>query len=225
MTSSEISDRQIRSLMVDIGERARCVSRQLAILRKDLKNMALQNAADLVIERTQNLLTANQKDVTAGEQNGLSPAMLDRLRLDENRVHSIARALREIAALDDPVGDVIARFNRPNGLMIERIRTPLGVVGVIFESRPNVTADAGALCLKAGNAAILRGGSDSIESSKAIHGCLVDGLTAAGLSPDCIQLVTTTDRRAVGEMLAGLAGNLDVVVPRGGKGLVARVSG
>ncbi|MGN6538966.1 MAG: glutamate-5-semialdehyde dehydrogenase, partial [Mesorhizobium sp.] len=148
---------------------------------------------------------------------------MDRLKLTPERIAAIAQGIREIAALADPVGTVIAAWDRPNGLHIERVRTPLGVVGVIYESRPNVTADAGALCLKAGNAVILRGGSDSINSSSAIHACLVEGLKAAGLPEDAIQLVPITDRAAVGEMLKGLSGNLDVIIPRGGKSLVARV--
>jgi glutamate-5-semialdehyde dehydrogenase len=158
-----------------------------------------------------------------GEEAGLSPAMLDRLKLSPARIRAMADGIRAIADLRDPVGDVIAEWDRPNGLHIERVRTPLGVVGVIYESRPNVTADAGALCLKAGNPVILRGGSDSLNSSAAIHACLVEGLKAAGLPQDAIQLVPTTDRAAVGEMLKGLAGNLDVIIPRGGKSLVERV--
>jgi glutamate-5-semialdehyde dehydrogenase len=148
---------------------------------------------------------------------------MDRLKLTPERIAAMAEGVREIAALADPVGEVIAAWERPNGLQIERVRTPLGVIGVIYESRPNVTADAGALCLKAGNPVILRGGSDSINSSSAIHACLAEGLKAAGLPEDAIQLVPTTDRAAVGEMLAGLGGNLDVIIPRGGKSLVARV--
>jgi glutamate-5-semialdehyde dehydrogenase len=149
--------------------------------------------------------------------------MMDRLKLTPQRIRAIAEGVRAIAGLPDPVGDVMASWTRPNGLRIERVRTPLGVVGVIYESRPNVTADAGALCLKAGNPVVLRGGSDSINSSGAIHAALVDGLISAGLPADAVQLVPTTDRAAVGEMLKGLDGNLDVIVPRGGKGLVARV--
>ena len=150
-------------------------------------------------------------------------SLLDRLKLDDKRIAGISESIRAIAELKDPVGDVIAEWDRPNGLHIERVRTPLGVIGVIYESRPNVTADAGALCLKSGNAVILRGGSDSAHSSKAIHEALLEGLEAAGLPKDAIQLVPTTDRAAVGEMLKGLDGNLDVIIPRGGKSLVARV--
>jgi glutamate-5-semialdehyde dehydrogenase len=158
-----------------------------------------------------------------GEEAGLSGSFLDRLKLDSKRIRAIADGVRAIADLDDPVGQVTAAWDRPNGLHIERVRTPLGVIGVIYESRPNVTADAGALCLKAGNAVILRGGSDSLNSSAAIHACLVEGLIEAGLPQDAIQLVPTPDRAAVGEMLKGLSGNLDVIIPRGGRSLVERV--
>ena len=153
----------------------------------------------------------------------MAAAFVDRLTLDKTRVLAIAQGIRDIAALTDPVGDVIASWERPNGLKIERVRTPLGVIGVIFESRPNVTADAGALCLKSGNAVILRGGSDSFHSSRAIHACLCAGLEKAGLPADAIQIVPTTDRSAVGEMLKGLSQNIDVIVPRGGRSLVQRV--
>jgi glutamate-5-semialdehyde dehydrogenase len=158
-----------------------------------------------------------------GEEAGLTPAMMDRLKLTSQRIRAMADGVRAIAELRDPVGEVIAAWDRPNGLRIERVRTPLGVIGVIYESRPNVTADAGALCLKAGNPVILRGGSDSLNSSAAIHACLVEGLVAANLPAEAIQLVPTTDRAAVGEMLKGLSGNLDVIVPRGGRSLVERV--
>ena len=153
----------------------------------------------------------------------MSGALLDRLKLDEKRVESIARSIEEVVALPDPIGTVIAGWDRPNGLNIQRVRVPLGVIGIIYESRPNVTADAGALCLKSGSAVILRGGSESRYSNAAIHACLVDGMRAAGLPPECIQLVPTTDRAAVGYMLAGMTDYIDVIVPRGGKSLVARV--
>jgi glutamate-5-semialdehyde dehydrogenase len=162
-------------------------------------------------------------DLDNAEKAGLTPAMIDRLKLTKDRLRGIEDGIRAIAELKDPVGEVIAAWERPNGLQIERVRTPLGVVGVIYESRPNVTADAGALCLKAGNAVILRGGSDSFHSSSAIHACLVEGLKSAGLPEAAIQLVPTPDRAAVGEMLRGLSGNIDVIVPRGGRGLVERV--
>ena len=166
------------------------------------------------------IVAANGRDMEAGREAGLSDAMLDRLKLTPQRIEAIAGSVDAIAALEDPVGAVIAAWDRPNGLKIERVRTPLGVIGVIYESRPNVTADAGALCLKAGNAVILRGGSDSAHSSAAIHACLVEGLEQAGLPAEAIQYVPTTDRAAVGEMLKGLGGNLDVIVPRGGRSLV-----
>jgi glutamate-5-semialdehyde dehydrogenase len=179
--------------------------------------------AEAIVRGEAEILNANAIDMANGEEAGLSPAMLDRLKLDPQRIRAIADGIRTIAELPDPVGDVIAGWDRPNGLHIERVRTPLGVIGVIYESRPNVTADAGALCLKAGNAVILRGGSDSLNSSGAIHACLVEGLKAAGLPQDAIQLVPVSDRAAVGEMLKGLGGNLDVIIPRGGRSLVERV--
>ena len=161
--------------------------------------------------------------MAAAREKGISGAFLDRLLLTDARIDGIIEAVKTIAELPDPVGTVIAEWDRPNGLHIERVRTPLGVIGVIFESRPNVTADAGALCIKSGNAVILRGGSDSFHSSRALVDCLLDGLHLAGLPVECVQLVPTTDREAVGEMLKGLGGNIDVIVPRGGKSLVARV--
>ncbi|WP_274423257.1 glutamate-5-semialdehyde dehydrogenase [Chelativorans sp. YIM 93263] len=217
------SNTDVAALMADMGARARAAARPLAIATAEQKNEALNAMADALEARTAEILAENAIDMEQGEAAGLSGALLDRLKLDEERVAAIARGLREIAALDDPVGHVIAEWDRPNGLHIERVRTPLGVIGVIYESRPNVTADAGALCLKAGNAVILRSGSDSAHSSAAIHACLAEGLRKAGLPEDAIQRVPMTDRAAVGEMLKGLGGNLDVIVPRGGKGLVGRV--
>lgn len=211
------------ALMADIGRRARAAARPLAIATTTAKNAALLAMADAIIARQQEILDANAIDMSNGQESGLSGSFMDRLKLDPARIRAMADGIREIAELKDPVGDVIAAWERPNGLQIERVRTPLGVVGVIYESRPNVTADAGALCLKAGNPVILRGGSDSLNSSAAIHACLVEGLKAAGLPEDAIQLVPTTDRAAVGEMLKGLSGNLDVIIPRGGKSLVGRV--
>ncbi|MER8434732.1 glutamate-5-semialdehyde dehydrogenase [Mesorhizobium caraganae] len=211
------------ALMADIGHRARAAARPLAIATTTAKNAALLAMTDAIIARQQEILDANAIDVSNGQESGLSASFMDRLKLDPARIRAMADGIREIAELKDPVGDVIAAWERPNGLQIERVRTPLGVVGVIYESRPNVTADAGALCLKAGNPVILRGGSDSLNSSAAIHACLVEGLKAAGLPEDAIQLVPTTDRAAVGEMLKGLSGNLDVIIPRGGKSLVGRV--
>ena len=209
--------------MLAIGVAARAASRTLSIASDETKSNALTAAAGFLREQAAEVLKANAQDMADGKEAGLSKSMLDRLLLDENRIESIASSLESIAKLKDPVGEVIADWDRPNGLNIQRVRTPLGVIGVIYESRPNVTADAGALCLKSGNAVILRGGSDSFHSSRAIHACLVDGLKQAGLPEHSIQIVPTVDRAAVGEILAGLGGNLDVLVPRGGKSLVARV--
>ncbi|MCF6101270.1 glutamate-5-semialdehyde dehydrogenase [Mesorhizobium muleiense] len=211
------------ALMADIGRRARAAARPLAVATAERKHAALIGMAQAILRHEQDILDANAIDIKNGEQSGLSPSFMDRLKLDPGRIRAMADGISEIAGLRDPVGDVIAAWDRPNGLHIERVRTPLGVVGVIYESRPNVTADAGALCLKAGNPVILRGGSDSLNSSAAIHACLVEGLKAAKLPQDAIQLVPTADRAAVGEMLKGLSGNIDVIIPRGGKNLVERV--
>ncbi len=213
----------IASVMADIGRRARAASRPLAIAESHRKTAALEAMAAAIRASEAAILAANAVDVAAAERAGLKDSFLDRLRLSPARIAAMAEGIEVVAALDDPVGAMIAEWDRPNGLHIERVRTPLGVIGVIYESRPNVTADAGALCLKAGNAVILRGGSDSARSSAAIHACMVEGLRVAGLPEDAIQLVPTTDRAAVGEMLKGLGGNLDVIVPRGGKSLVERV--
>ena len=213
----------VKNVMADIGMRARAAAQKLATAGSEAKNHALIKAAEKLWETRAVILSENEKDMQAAKANGISAAFLDRLKLDEDRVNAIMEGLKAIANLDDPVGDVIAQWDRPNGLDISRVRTPLGVIGVIFESRPNVTADAGALCLKSGNAVILRGGSDSYHSSNAIHACLVEGLKAANLPVDSIQIVPTTDRAAVGEMLTGLEGSIDVIVPRGGRSLVERV--
>ena len=220
---NRISGEDTAALMAAIGRKARAAARPLAIASTDAKNRALAAMADAIVASEAAILDANAIDMANGAETGLSRASLDRLMLTPARIRDMADGIRAIAALKDPVGEVIAAWDRPNGLHIERVRTPLGVIGVIYESRPNVTADAGALCLKAGNPVILRGGSDSINSSSAIHACLAEGLKAAGLPRDAIKLVPTTDRAAVGEMLKGLDGNLDVIVPRGGKSLVARV--
>jgi glutamate-5-semialdehyde dehydrogenase len=209
--------------MLELGRKARGAARALALASADRKNAALREAAKSLRVGTAEIVEANAIDVSEAERGGMTAAFVDRLRLDATRVEGVAAGLEVVADLADPVGRVLDRWNRPNGLRIEKVATPLGVVGVIFESRPNVTADAGALCLKAGNAAILRGGSDSFHSSALIHACLVDGLRAAGLPEDCIQRVPTKDRAAVGEMLKGLGGTIDVIVPRGGRSLVARV--
>ncbi len=212
----------IPALMAEIGARARMAATQLATARPERKTEALERAADAVWARRGEIIAANGRDMEHGREKGLSPAMLDRLLLDEGRIGAMVEGLRAVAAQPDPVGEVLAEWDMPSGLHIRRVRTPLGVIGVIYESRPNVTADAGALCLKSGNAVILRGGSESFHSSAAIHRCLVEGLRAAGLPEDAIQLVPTRERAAVREMLT-MTDAIDVIVPRGGKGLVGLV--
>ena len=212
----------IPALIAEMGRAARAAAAELAHASAERKHAALIGAADALWARRGDVLAANAKDLAFGAEKGLSDAMMDRLRLDEDRVRAIVDSLRAIAEQRDPVGEVIADWERPNGLRIRRVRTPLGVVGVIYESRPNVTADAGALCLKAGNAVILRGGSECLHSSRAIHAALVAGLRGAGLPETAIQLVPTRDREAVAEML-GATAFIDVIVPRGGKGLVGLV--
>jgi len=213
----------IAALMAPIGRAAVDAAQALALAGTERKNAALAAAAAALRARRDEILAANAHDVKAGEAAGLGGSMLDRLRLDPARVEAMACGVEQIAALPDPVGTVLEEWERPNGLRIQRVRVPLGVIGIIYESRPNVTCDAGALCLKSGNAAILRGGSESHRSSTEIHACLVEGLRAAELPEACIQLVPTTDRAAVGYLLAGMAESIDVIVPRGGKSLVARV--
>lgn len=213
----------IEKTMAQIGQQAKTAARKLASTSTEQKNQALLAMAQNITDAIAEILDANQKDITAAKNNGKDDAFIDRLTLTQDRINAIAVGLTEIANLDDPVGHVTANWTRPNGLNISRVQTPLGVIGIIYESRPNVTADAGALCLKSGNASILRGGSDSFHSSNAIHQALVKGLTTAGLPEAAIQLVPTTDRAAVGEMLKGLNQTVDVIVPRGGKSLVARV--
>lgn len=212
----------IPALMKEIGQRAKAAATQLAMASAERKHAALIGAAEAVWSARDDIIAANAKDLEFGRDKGLGPAMMDRLMLDEDRVRSIVDGLRTVAEQTDPVGEVIAEFDRPSGLNIKRVRTPLGVIGVIYESRPNVTADAGALCLKSGNAVILRGGSESFHSSTAIHGALQEGLRKAGLPEDAIQLVPTRDREAVSEMLKATQ-HIDVIVPRGGKGLVGLV--
>lgn len=223
LTRAELSSEQIEALMAEIGQNAKAASGPLSVASPERKHAALIAMAEAIERNTNEILSANAIDMENGHESGLSSAMLDRLKLDEDRILAMANGIRAIADLKDPVGETIAAWDRPNGLKIERVRTPLGVIGVIYESRPNVTADAGALCLKAGNAVILRGGTDSVNSSGAIHACLVEGLKAAKLPETAIQLVPTTDRAAVGELLKGLGGTVDVIVPRGGKSLVGRV--
>jgi len=212
----------ICALMTEIGARARAAAADLAVASATCKTRALDAAADAVWAARADILAANELDLADGRGKGLSEAMMDRLALDEARIAGIVAGLRAVAAQADPVGEVLAEWDMPSGLHIRRVRTPLGVVGVIYESRPNVTADAGALCLKSGNAVILRGGSESFHSSRAIHAGLVAGLRAAGLTEDAIQLVPTRDRAAVQTMLT-MTDTIDVIVPRGGKGLVGLV--
>ena len=212
----------IPALMADIGKRAKSATRALATASAERKHAALIAASEAVWARRAEIIQANAKDLDYGRDKGLSPAMMDRLMLDEDRIRGMVDGLRTVAEQTDPVGEVIAEWTQPTGLNIQRVRTPLGVIGVIYESRPNVTADAGALCLKSGNAVILRGGSESFHSSGVIHSCLVDGLKAANLPEDAIQLVPTRDRAAVQELLT-MTDYVDVIVPRGGKGLVGLV--
>ncbi len=209
--------------MVDLGRRARKAARKVALASPEQKNSALRVMAARIRARLDTILAANGEDLAQAQAKGQNPAFIDRLTLNPERLEAMAAAVESIAALPDPVGRVLTSFERPNGLLIERVATPLGVIGVIFESRPNVTADAGALCLKAGNAAILRAGSDSFRTSVAIADAMGEGLEEAGLPRDAVSLVPTRDRAAVGAMLSGLNGNIDVIVPRGGKSLVARV--
>ncbi|NEX48330.1 glutamate-5-semialdehyde dehydrogenase [Pseudotabrizicola algicola] len=215
-------DGQSISLMAEIGAAARAAAADLACASAERKHAALIGAAEAVWAARQQILDDNTLDLEFGTQKGLSAAMMDRLRLDEGRIRAIVDGLRAVAEQADPVGRVLAEWDRPNGLNIQRVSTPLGVVGVIYESRPNVTADAGALCLKAGNAVILRGGSESFHSSSAIHACMVAGLRGAGLPETAIQLVPTRDRVMVSAMLQAVE-HIDVIVPRGGKGLVGLV--
>ena len=215
-------DAQYADLMTEIGSAARAAAAELAYASSERKYAALVSAAQFVWEERNAILDANSEDMAFGEAKGLSPAMLDRLRLDDHRLRGIVDALRAVAEQRDPVGRVLAEWDRPNGLHIQRVATPLGVVGVIYESRPNVTADAGALCLKAGNAVILRGGSESFHSSTALHDCMVRGLREARLPEAAIQLIPTRDRQMVSAMLSAVE-YIDVIVPRGGKGLVGLV--
>jgi len=212
----------VKEIMTGIGAKAKAASAQLAFASSESKSAALIGAADAVWARRAEIIAANAKDMDYGREKGLSDAMMDRLMLDDDRIQGIVDGLRSVAELPDPVGVVTADWDMPSGLNIRRVRTPLGVIGVIYESRPNVTADAGGLCLKAGNASILRGGSESFNSSTVIHSCLVDGFKTAGLPAESIQLVPTRDRAAVSEMLT-MTDYIDVIVPRGGKGLVGLV--
>ena len=223
VASSELAAASVAQLMQTIGGAARAAARVLALASTEQKNRALRAAADALRAGRHKILEANHRDVSEAAGKGLSAALLDRLQLDENRVDAMARGLEDIEQLADPIGTVLAQWSRPNGMLIQRLRVPLGVIGIIYESRPNVTADAGGLCLKSSNAVILRGGSESTNSNAAIHACLQQGLELAGLPYSCIQWVPTTDRAAVGHMLADMAEHIDVIVPRGGKSLIARV--
>jgi glutamate-5-semialdehyde dehydrogenase len=218
-----VPEQSLAELMQAMGRAAVAASQVLAHAPSRQKEQALRAAAAAIRKRHSELVIANQRDTEAASRKGLRGALLDRLKLTEEGIETMALGLESIAAFPDPIGTVLAEWTRPNGLRIQRVRVPLGVVGMIYESRPNVTADAGALCLKAGNAVILRGGSESQHSSHAIHACLLDGLNAAGLPSSSIQLLGTTDRAAVGYMLANMSAFIDVLVPRGGPSLVARV--
>lgn len=221
-TAPREPDANIADILAGIGASARAAAQTLSLVETEVKNRALELAADRISAQATAILKANTHDLTEAGDRGISTAMLDRLALNGERISAISKGLRDVAALPDPVGDVMAEWKRPNGLHIQRVRTPLGVVGVIYESRPNVTADAGALCLKAGNAVILRGGSESFRSSRALYACLRDGIEAAGLPEGAIQMVPTRDRAAVGAMLT-MPQYIDVIIPRGGRSLIERV--
>ncbi|ENN91991.1 glutamate-5-semialdehyde dehydrogenase [Bartonella bovis] len=213
----------LKKEMKAMGQKARNAASKLAILSAEEKKNALEMIALSLEAQSSEILHANSQDLANAAQNNLKPAMIDRLKLDELRLRAIIDSVRQIAYFPDPIGQVVSEWTRPNGLHIRRVRTPLGVIGIIYESRPNVTIDASALCLKSGNAAILRGGSDSFHSAYALYLALVKGLEKASLPKDIIQMVETTDRAAVGEMLKGLDGAIDVIIPRGGKNLIARI--
>src|SRR5256885_2113746 len=223
MANDLTASNDLTAMVAAMGENARRASRELARASTATKNRALEAAAEALVDREKTILAANAQDVKAARAEGRDDAFIDRLTLTAKAVEAMAEGVREVAKLPDPVGEVTDLSYRPSGIQVGRMRVPLGVIAIIYESRPNVTADAGALCLKSANACILRGGSESANSSRAIHACLVAGLRAAGLPEACIQIVPTTDRAAVGYMLAGMTDYLDVIVPRGGKSLVARV--
>ena len=213
----------IEQIVNQIGIQAKVASKELARISGARKNQALLAMAKHILANEKIIITSNEKDIKSAKQKGLSESFIDRLKLDSESITSIANTLKDIASFEDPVGKVLANWTRPNGLQISRVSTPLGVIGIIYESRPNVTADAGALCLKSGNASILRGGSDSLHSSLAIHACLVKGLKEVGISEHAIQIINDTDREVVKLMLQGINKSIDVIVPRGGKSLVAEV--
>jgi glutamate-5-semialdehyde dehydrogenase len=222
MSTEENTAEDLQRQMLELGAAARAAATVLAQTPVEAKNLALRAAAAALRDGGAAILAANATDMAAAEQRNLTPALLDRLLLTPERIEAMAKGLEAVAELADPVGDTIAEWQRPNGLRIARVRVPLGVIGIIYESRPNVTADAGTLCLKSGNAAILRGGSESFHSARAIHDCLLAGLQAAGLPEGAIQLVPTRDRAAVGMMLT-MPQHIDIIVPRGGRGLIERV--
>lgn len=215
--------KELEDELILMGKNARKASQILTLAKSEIKNNALEAMADDIEKNKENIIAANIKDIEKAKANNISKSFLDRLILNDERIKSISDGLREIIKIEDPIGQIMSTWDRPNGLNIERVRTPLGVIGVIYESRPNVTADAGALCLKAGNAVILRGGSESYYSSGAIYNSLKNGLIKAGLPEHSIQIIPTVDRNAVGYLLSGLNESIDVVVPRGGKSLVERV--
>ena len=215
--------KELEDELILMGKNARKASQILTLAKSEIKNNALEAMADDIEKNKENIIAANIKDIEKAKANNISKSFLDRLILNDERIKSISDGLREIIKIEDPIGQIMSKWDRPNGLNIERVRTPLGVIGVIYESRPNVTADAGALCLKAGNAVILRGGSESYYSSSAIYNSLKNGLIKAGLPEHSIQIIPTVDRNAVGYLLSGLNESIDVVVPRGGKSLVERV--
>jgi glutamate-5-semialdehyde dehydrogenase len=223
MTTPSPEQDTLGTLMERLGRNAVEAAAVLSQATSAVKDEALARAAQVIRAHAERILAANAQDRAAARTAGLGAALLERLALDPARVEAMAAGIEAIIRLPDPVGTIAAQWERPNGLRIQRVRVPLGVIGIIYESRPNVTSDAGALCIKSGNAVILRGGSESSQSNAAIHRCLTEGLRGAGLPPECIQLVPTTDRAAVGHMLAGMTEYLDVIVPRGGKSLVARV--
>jgi glutamate-5-semialdehyde dehydrogenase len=218
-----LTDQDLTTYLSVIGKDAKLAANVLRLATNEQRNKAIRAMATHIRAAQSNILEANAEDMRLGAQKGLSSAMLDRLNLDESRIEAIAVGLEAVADLPDPVGAEDERWTRPNGLTIVKVRTPLGVIGMIYESRPNVTADAASLCLKSGNACILRGGSEALRSNTAIHQALIKGLSEAGLPETAVQFIATTDRDAVGHMLAGLDGSIDLIIPRGGKGLVGRV--
>ena len=223
ISKAKESSTDIEQMMVSIGRSARKAAAELATVSEAVRNQALQAAANAIREQASTIIEANKIDMQSATERGLSAAMLDRLGLDDERIEGMALGIESIIGLPDPVGRVLAEWERPNGLRIQRVSVPLGVIGIIYESRPNVTSDAAGLCLKSGNAVILRGGSESFNSSSAIFSCMQSGLHAAGIDPSAVQMIPTTDRAAVGYLLSSMSEYLDVVVPRGGKSLIKRV--